>query len=358
MAYSTQRAVSDGTLEYLDLAIGYQSRADVKVFFNDLPADPASWSWGGVTDKRIAFTDPVPNGVEVLVQRTTRLDRIINVFARGAKFNNTTMDLNFEQVLFLTQEAIEGSALSDIFNDVDFHGYRLRNIGFATDPTDAVSLAQYQADVLGAGVARDQAVAAAIAADADQVTVAADKAIVIAARDTTVAAAASVGTGVADAQAAAAAALGYRNTAGTHATNAAASAATALTAKTDAETARDAAVAATATKVDRTSTTGSAVLPKGTTAQRDGSPVKGYIRYNDTLDSFEGYGPGGWGTIGGGATGGIAAGVPNKVFYLNDQTVTANFTLPAGQNAVSAGPITIADTVEVTISDGSEWTVV
>lgn len=153
MAYSTQRAVSDGTLEYLDLAIGYQSRADVKVFFNDLPAAPESWSWVGVTDKRIAFTDPVPDGVEVLVQRTTRLDRIINVFARGAKFNNTTMDLNFEQVLFLTQEAVEGSGLADIFNDLDLHGYRITNLGEATAPGDAVPRSQF--DTLAADLTAD-----------------------------------------------------------------------------------------------------------------------------------------------------------------------------------------------------------
>ena len=51
-------------------------------------------------------------------------------------------------------------------------------------------------------------------------------------------------------------------------------------------------------------------------------------------------------------------GSTDKVFYLNAQTVTANYTVPAGQNAMTAGPITIANGVEVTISDGSEWTIV
>lgn len=160
MAYSTQRAVSDGTLTYLDLSIGYQSRGDIKVFYNDLPASPSTWAWVGTTDKRIAFTPAVPNGVEVLVQRATRLDRIINVFAAGAKFTNVTMDMNFEQVLFLTQEAVEGSALSDIFNDVDFHNYKIKNLGLATDDTDAITFGQVKSFGTGAYAAQLAAEAA------------------------------------------------------------------------------------------------------------------------------------------------------------------------------------------------------
>jgi hypothetical protein len=46
--------------------------------------------------------------------------------------------------------------------------------------------------------------------------------------------------------------------------------------------------------------TDSIQIPVGTTAQRDGTPVAGQIRYNSTLSSFEGYGPGdAWGSLGG-----------------------------------------------------------
>lgn len=104
----------------------------------------------------------------------------------------------------------------------------------------------------------------------------------------------------------------------------------------------------------KTTNTGSSILPVGTTAQRDGSPVVGYLRYNTTLSQFEGYGAGGWGKVGGGATGGGA----NSVFYLNDQTVTQDYSIPSGQNAMTAGPITIASGVTVTVPSGSVWTVV
>lgn len=104
----------------------------------------------------------------------------------------------------------------------------------------------------------------------------------------------------------------------------------------------------------KTSSTGSTILPVGTTAQRDGSPTVGYLRYNTSLSQFEGYGAGGWGKVGGGATGGGA----NSVFYLNDQTVTQDYSIPSGQNAMTAGPITIASGVTVTVPSGSVWTVV
>ena len=48
----------------------------------------------------------------------------------------------------------------------------------------------------------------------------------------------------------------------------------------------------------------------------------------------------------------------DKVFYTNDKTVTTSYTIPANQNAMSAGPITINSGAVVTVSAGSVWTVV
>jgi hypothetical protein len=43
---------------------------------------------------------------------------------------------------------------------------------------------------------------------------------------------------------------------------------------------------------------------------------------------------------------------------LNEQAITANYTIPSGFNGVSAGPITIASGVVVTIPSGSSWSIV
>ena len=60
-----------------------------------------------------------------------------------------------------------------------------------------------------------------------------------------------------------------------------------------------------------------------------------------------------WGTAGGASGGGT-----NQVFYENDQTVTEDYTISDGKNAMSAGPITIDDDATVTIPDGSTWVIV
>ena len=61
-----------------------------------------------------------------------------------------------------------------------------------------------------------------------------------------------------------------------------------------------------------------------------------------------------WSAAGGGATGGGT----DDVFYENSQTVTTSYTLTAGKNAMSAGPITIDGGVTVTVPSGASWVVV
>lgn len=99
--------------------------------------------------------------------------------------------------------------------------------------------------------------------------------------------------------------------------------------------------------------TGAVKVPVGTTAQQP-TPSTGMIRYNSTNGQFEGYYASTWGQIGGGATGGGA----DQVFVLNDQLVTADYTVPTGKNASSAGPITINTGITVTVSTDSTWVIV
>lgn len=107
------------------------------------------------------------------------------------------------------------------------------------------------------------------------------------------------------------------------------------------------------TVVAKTSATGSAEIPNGTTAERDGSPLTGYFRFNTTTGQFEGYNGSAWGSVGGGATG--AGG--DAVFVENDQTVTTSYTISTNKSASSVGPITISSGVTVTVPSGSRWVV-
>lgn len=106
--------------------------------------------------------------------------------------------------------------------------------------------------------------------------------------------------------------------------------------------------------VAKDSSTGAAYIPVGTTAQRPASPTNGYLRYNTDLLSMEAYSNGSWGSVGGGTTGGGT----DNVFYENDQVITADYTIPVGKNAMSAGDITINAGVTVTVSSGSKWSIV
>jgi hypothetical protein len=101
------------------------------------------------------------------------------------------------------------------------------------------------------------------------------------------------------------------------------------------------------------SATDAILVPVGTTGERP-TGATGYLRFNSSTTSFEGYNGTAWGSIGGGATGGGT----DQVFYLNGQTVNTSYSIPAGQNAGSFGPITVASGATVTVPSGSTWTVV
>ena len=55
---------------------------------------------------------------------------------------------------------------------------------------------------------------------------------------------------------------------------------------------------------------------------------------------------------------GATGGGTDKIFWENGQTVTTNYTITNGYNAMSAGPITINNGVAVTIGTGENWTIV
>lgn len=48
----------------------------------------------------------------------------------------------------------------------------------------------------------------------------------------------------------------------------------------------------------------------------------------------------------------------DEIFWENDQTITTDYTITSNKNAVSAGSITVADGVTVTIPSGSRWAIV
>jgi len=145
--------------------------------------------------------------------------------------------------------------------------------------------------------------------------------------------------------------------------------------------------------------TSAITVAKGTTAQQPGTPVTGMLRYNTTTNQFEGYSGSSpaWLPVGGStisndtstatnvypifanATSGTATTVYTsnaKYLYkpstgelqasaliasngivVNALTISTNYTIAAGYSGSSAGPITVASGVTVTVSSGSRWVV-
>jgi len=99
-------------------------------------------------------------------------------------------------------------------------------------------------------------------------------------------------------------------------------------------------------------TTGSIKVPVGTTAQRNGTPEIGMIRFNSTLNDYEGYNGTEWVIIGSGA-GAVAGGV----IYENETAIDTSYTISTGKNGFSVGPITVNSGVSITIPSGQRWVI-
>ena len=156
----------------------------------------------------------------------------------------------------------------------------------------------------------------------------------------------------------------------------------------------------TATSDSFFTSTGALQISKGTTAQQPGTPATGMIRYNSTSNQFEGYSGASpaWKSIGGSAlsndtttatnlypvfaaattgtaenlytsnaqylykpsTGelSVQAPVASNGIFVNSTTVSASYTIAAGYNGHSIGPITVNSGVSVTVTSGQQWIVI
>jgi hypothetical protein len=113
-------------------------------------------------------------------------------------------------------------------------------------------------------------------------------------------------------------------------------------------------------RYSNTSTTAIQV-PVGTTLAQPVTPAVGQIRYNSDNHEFEGYSgaPPLWQPLSGDDM--PTGGGNDKIFYLNSQEVTVDYALPVTpllKNGMSAGPITIAAGVTVTVPTGQSWSIV
>jgi len=168
MSYSTQRAVSDGSLALLDINIEYFEREEITVYFNSVQ-DAYPWNWVGTTDNQLAFSPAVPIGIEVLVKRTTDISEPRHLFNAGAAFTEATLDEVLLQNLHIAQEAKENATIEEVFTNLNMHGYKMTNVGDPVNPMDAVNLRSFTPHDAQILVYRGQCEAARDAAEASAV---------------------------------------------------------------------------------------------------------------------------------------------------------------------------------------------
>jgi hypothetical protein len=107
-----------------------------------------------------------------------------------------------------------------------------------------------------------------------------------------------------------------------------------------------------ATSIQKTSDTGAAKLPAGTTLQRP-APDEGNLRFNKEAKRYEGGNGTTWGSLGGATGGGN-----DDAFYENTNTITGVYVGTTGKNASSTGPLKFAEGSAYTVPDGSTWTII
>lgn len=159
--YSVQRELSDGSLNRISVRVPYFSKDDIHVYVSDIEIKDTTvegskytWRWDG---DYIAITPNVDQGIEVLVRRITPIDEAIHIFDGRSEFDDQSMDENFQQLIYIAQEYSEGSGIKDVFSDINMHGYKIKNVGWATDDDDVVTYGQYKQDANGAHQAKEEA---------------------------------------------------------------------------------------------------------------------------------------------------------------------------------------------------------
>lgn len=299
MAVIENTYTGNGSTTTFSFTFPYLNQTDVKASLDGV--DVSTFTYASATS--IQFNTAPTSGQAIRIYRQTPTDELNREFYPGSTIRAQDLNENALQVLYATQE--QGAYATSLDSSIVAATANLALSNSATALTTAETA---------------EGVANAIAATAASAVTTANTA---------------------------------NSTANTALTTANSASSLATAAQTTANNALPLAGGQLLGNVDNVAT-GYFDIPSGTTAQRPGTPNTGMIRYNTSTSSYEGYGATGWASIGGGATG--AAG--DQVFYENGQTVNTSYTITTNRNAVTAGPVTIANGVTVTVPSGSSWVIV
>ena len=318
--YSRVTYTGTGSAFNASFSFPYLNQSDIYVYVNGVSVPFTFLNTSTVTPTAI----PAAGAVVQVRRDTQKITSPVN-FTDGSVILEKDLDLLSTYSLYLAQEASDAVTTSITLNTsnlFDAQGVRLVNVANPVDLTDAVNRQYFESVYTPLLDAKVTSVAASATTATTQAGIA------------TVQAAAS----------AASAALSIANSANVTAVagiSGAVSAVNANATNINAVNANkgniDTAVAnlpALSGKVGQTSTTGSAQLPTGTQAQRDASPIAGSLRFNSDVNKPEVYNGTSWGSVGGGATGGMVNRIINGAMVIDQRNAGASVTANDGVFAV------------------------
>lgn len=109
--YSIQKMVSDGTLSTIALGIQYLQRNDIymRIAGEETPQSgaPSGYTWSFIDNTTVKILPNVPSGIEVIVYRRTDVNAMYNIYSQNAQFDESTIDENNQQLLYIAQEYLE-----------------------------------------------------------------------------------------------------------------------------------------------------------------------------------------------------------------------------------------------------------
>ena len=122
MSKSYQEVVSDGTLRNIVLSLDYIDASDIylRIAGEDIPkTGHETYSWV-FANNIVTITPAVTTGYKVVVYRRTATTEMLNIYGQNAQFSESSMDENFTQLLYLSQEYMEQGSGTEIISECKF----------------------------------------------------------------------------------------------------------------------------------------------------------------------------------------------------------------------------------------------
>ena len=145
--YSIHKMVSDGTLSTIALGIQYLQRNDIYLRIAEVETpqsgSPSGYTWSFIDNNTIRVLPVVPAGVEVVVYRRTDLDEMYNIYSQNAQFDESTIDENNQQLLFIAQEYFEQGVPVQLASGVEYAREDIVNVYYRLKLSDGSYTAEF-----------------------------------------------------------------------------------------------------------------------------------------------------------------------------------------------------------------------